>query len=200
MEELTSGETFKNILGKIAKAISELINHIALKASSSSAGHIKISSSSAITEAGEFALDAVEKNASINGTMANQIGKKVNTSDIVNNLTSTATNKPLSAAQGTTLKAIIDTLNNKTGNTGQALKMNGYANKNLVYSNYDFGIYYVAGDEEGLPIKGYSGFMITIKFLNSRIVKILFLINTYTYVLGQDNDGTVLGGWTRLNN
>lgn len=200
MEELTSGEIFKNILGKIAKAISELISHIALKASSSSAGHIKISSSSAITEAGEFALDAVEKNASINGTMANQIGKKVNTSDIVNNLTSTVTNKPLSAAQGTTLKAIVDTLNNKTGNTGQALKMNGYANKNLVYSNYDFGIYYVTGDEEGLPLKGYSGFMITIKFLNSRMVKILILINTYTYVLGQETDGTVIGGWTRLNN
>lgn len=62
-----------------------------------------VSQSSAITTTGTYALDAVEKNASVNGTLANQIGKKINISDITNNLTSTATNKPLSAAQGKVL-------------------------------------------------------------------------------------------------
>lgn len=64
-----------NMLGKIAKAISTVIGHIALRASSNVAGHIKVSSSPAITEIEEFALDAREKNASIDGTLANQISK-----------------------------------------------------------------------------------------------------------------------------
>jgi DNA-directed RNA polymerase specialized sigma54-like protein len=39
--------------------------------------------------------------------------KKVNVADIVNNLTTDVVNKPLSAAQGVALKALIDAINNK---------------------------------------------------------------------------------------
>lgn len=73
LTELTSGETRDTFFGKIAKAVSTLISHITLKASSTVAGHVKVSSSTAITETGEYALDATEKNASIVGTLANQI-------------------------------------------------------------------------------------------------------------------------------
>ena len=44
-------------------------------------------------------------------TMATELGKKLNISDIVNNLTSGGTNKVLSAEQGKALKAALDTHN-----------------------------------------------------------------------------------------
>ena len=44
-------------------------------------------------------------------TLINGLGSsKVSVTDIVNNLTSTATNKPLSAAQGKALKGLIDSI------------------------------------------------------------------------------------------
>lgn len=129
------------------------------------------------------------------------LGQKVNTSDIVNNLTSTATNKPLSAYQGRVLKSYIDNLvagDGISGQTGESLRLIGMSYANCVYGNYNFGIYYVAGSEEGLPLTGYAGFLITLKWTTSRIIKILFLVNAYTYVMSQENDGTVVNAWVRL--
>lgn len=60
-------------LGKIAKAVSELISHINVKASISATGHVKLSDSSAVTDSTGLALPATEKNATIDGTLANQI-------------------------------------------------------------------------------------------------------------------------------
>lgn len=74
LAELTSGESRTTFFGKIAKAVSTLISHVSLIASSSVRGHVKLSNSSSITVAGEYALDATEKNASVEGTLANQIG------------------------------------------------------------------------------------------------------------------------------
>jgi hypothetical protein len=45
------------------------------------------------------------------GTLESLTSSKVNVSDIINNLTSSDTNKPLSAAQGKALKGLIDGLN-----------------------------------------------------------------------------------------
>lgn len=91
LTKLTVGEKISDAFGKIAKAVSTLISHIALKASSSTAGHIKVSSSSAITEIGEYSLDATEKNASIEGTLANQIDSQNKTLTQLNtNLTNKA--------------------------------------------------------------------------------------------------------------
>lgn len=70
---LESGEPFKTMLGKIAKAIGTLIDHISKKASTSEVGHVKLSDSSAVTDSVGLALPATEKNASIKGTLANQI-------------------------------------------------------------------------------------------------------------------------------
>ena len=244
LEEMTPGEDFKNLLGKIAKAVSTLITHVSAKATTSIHGHVKltdsvsststttaavpanvkaaydkaeaalpkanISQSSAISVTGAYALDATEKNASIEGTLANQIAavnsglnEKVNVSDIVNNLTSTATNKPLSAAQGRTLKSYIDNLAGGSGNTGltgEALRLLGASNENCVYGNYNFGIFFVKGSEDGLPLTGYAGFIITLRWTTSRIVKVLILVNGYTYIMSQENDGTVVSPWTRLQN
>ena len=75
LENIESGEPTSTIFGKLAKAISDLMDHIKTVATSTIAGHVKLSNSSAITEAGQYALDAVEKNASVDGTLANQISK-----------------------------------------------------------------------------------------------------------------------------
>lgn len=71
--EIESGESRKVFFGKIVKAVSELISHINVKASTSATGHVKLSDSSAVTDSTGLALPATEKNASISGTMANQI-------------------------------------------------------------------------------------------------------------------------------
>ena len=70
---------------------------------------------------------------------------KVNVTDIINNLTSTATNKPLSAKQGKVLKDLIDaltiTVENKVDNiSGKGLSTNDYttAEKNKL-SGIDTG-------------------------------------------------------------
>ena len=76
LENIESGETVKISFGKIKKAISVLISHYTQKAATSILGHVKLSSSTAITTTGEFALDAVEKNAAVAGTLANQIAQQ----------------------------------------------------------------------------------------------------------------------------
>ncbi len=72
-EELTSGEKLSAAFGKIAKAIKDFISHITTKATTSTLGHVKLSDSSAVTDSEGLALPAKEKNASIEGTLANQI-------------------------------------------------------------------------------------------------------------------------------
>ena len=73
--DIQSGESRNTFFGKIAKAVSELISHINVKASTSATGHVKLSDSSAVTDSTGLALPATEKNASISGTMANQISE-----------------------------------------------------------------------------------------------------------------------------
>nr|DAH43928.1 MAG TPA: tail-collar fiber protein [Caudoviricetes sp.] len=70
LEKLVTGDKFSRAFGKIARAISDLMDHIKTVATSTIAGHVKLSNSSAITEAGQYALDAVEKNADVEGTLA----------------------------------------------------------------------------------------------------------------------------------
>lgn len=75
LTEIESGETRKTFFGKIAKAISTLVNHININATSAKAGHVKLSNSSAVTDSTGLALPATEKNASIDGTLANRIAE-----------------------------------------------------------------------------------------------------------------------------
>lgn len=70
LEELTPGESLKLALGKIAKAVKEIIAHMALKATGGVTGHVKVSSSAAVTDSTGMALAATEKNASLEGTLA----------------------------------------------------------------------------------------------------------------------------------
>ena len=73
LAELTGTEDRKTFFGKIAKAVSTLISHIGTSATADKAGHVKLSSSSAVTDSTGLALPATEKNAALEGTMANQI-------------------------------------------------------------------------------------------------------------------------------
>lgn len=73
LAELTGTEDRKTFFGKIVKAVSTLISHIGTSATADKAGHVKLSNSSAVTDSTGLALPATEKNASLNGTMANQI-------------------------------------------------------------------------------------------------------------------------------
>ena len=71
--ELVSGENLGTALGKLAVAVKLLLTHKVQQATATILGHVKLSDSAAITEKGVYALDAVEKNASVSGTMANKI-------------------------------------------------------------------------------------------------------------------------------
>ena len=73
LTELTGTEDRQTFFGKIAKAVSTLISHISLGATADKAGHVKLSNSSAVTDSTGLALPATEKNATLDGTMANQI-------------------------------------------------------------------------------------------------------------------------------
>lgn len=72
-ENIESGETVKIAFGKLKKALSVFIVHHTQKATAAILGHVKLSNSAAITKAGEYALDTIEKNAAIEGTLANLI-------------------------------------------------------------------------------------------------------------------------------
>ena len=92
LAELTGTEDRKTFFGKIAKAVSSLISHISENATASKAGHVKLSSSAAVTDSTGLALPATEKNASLDGTMANQIaalnkslGQKTNGKFVLDN-------------------------------------------------------------------------------------------------------------------
>lgn len=75
LKNIESGETVQISFGKLKKAVSVLISHYMQEATQSILGHVKLSNSAAITTAGEYALDAIEKNASVAGTLANMIGQ-----------------------------------------------------------------------------------------------------------------------------
>lgn len=136
---------------------------------------------------------------SVNESLANintNLNKKVNTSDVVNNLTSTSTTKPLSAAQGKAVNDKVTKLNTQ-GSYGGALKFENTSD-NIVYGCYSAGIYPITGSEEGLPLTGYPGYMLTLRLSSYHIVKVLFLINAYCYIMSQATDGTVSKTWTRF--
>lgn len=81
----------------IRQTITELANRLNALADSDDATLDQLSEIVAYIKSNKSLIDAVTTS-------------KVSVSDIVNNLTSTATNKPLSAAQGAILKAAVDTL------------------------------------------------------------------------------------------
>lgn len=139
LAELTSGESRTTFFGKIAKAVSTLISHIDITATTSVPGHVKlvndvtsiststaavpasvkkaydlaasavptanISQSSAITETGMHVLDAVEKNASVEGTLAHDIAE-LNSN--LNNISTLLNSLESKRFKSTLLKRITD--------------------------------------------------------------------------------------------
>ena len=83
LAELSGTEDRKTFFGKIAKVVSNYIDHISTHASQTMLGHVKVTDSSAVTDSEGLALAATEKNAAISGTLGNEI------SSIKNSLTVT---------------------------------------------------------------------------------------------------------------
>lgn len=85
----------------------------------------------------DTALSGTSVNAVQNKAIYAELEKKVNTSDIKDNLTSTDTNKPLSAAQGKALKEAIDGITTDIGNLGggDMMKATYDTNNNGVVDN-----------------------------------------------------------------
>lgn len=73
IQDLNSGEKLSVAFGKLKKAVNAVKNHTGTKATTSVQGHVKLSNSSAVTDSTGLALPTTEKNASIEGTLANQI-------------------------------------------------------------------------------------------------------------------------------
>lgn len=75
-------------------------------------------------------------------------------------------------------------------------------NTSLIYSHYDNGWYPISGNEPDHPCRGYGGIMISLHSTDSNyiFIKLLILMNSYTYVLSQDHEGNILnGGFRRLS-
>ena len=98
----------------------------------------------------------------------------------------------------------LDVLNHahNTGNLeiGSALTFNGYSENNVVYGNYNAGIYFVFGNESELPLNGYYGYTITLNTsLVVPIIKLLFFSNGYCYIMSQQPNGEVIVPWNRFS-
>lgn len=106
LAELTGDEDRKTLFGKVAKLITDFIAHKALKATASVLGHVKISNSASITTEGEYALDAVEKNASVDGTLAYQIAQQNNNLETIGSHATSRISSNADVAIGTTTTVI----------------------------------------------------------------------------------------------
>ena len=72
---------------------------------------------------------------------------------------------------------------------------------NITYGGYQIGVYSISPYVVGHPLPGYEGFMLVmVDDSIGRIVKVLFLINSYTYIMSQETGtGTVKTAWTLIH-
>lgn len=243
----TSEEECKKALESVPKDITTITNQVNQnKANIESLQSNK--ADKATTLAGYGITDAQEK-----------LTNPLTQSDVVDNLSSTSTNKPLSANQGRVLSsnvnarfynAVSDLWNDTTTyevgqycifsntlwkclirNSGQTpqegtywtqtsvdneiTELNSNLNDvnnialsgliyrgvadNLVYGCYGHGIYSVPSDAVGHPLPGYDGYMITLHVSNSIHTKILFLSNTWCYIMNNNTDGTPIQEFMRFS-
>ena len=124
------------------------------------------------------------------------IASKINISDIVNNLTSTATNKPLSAAQGKKLNDAIATLT--------SLKLNILKQGNTcdtAYPSESPGVaFYVSnGDVTARPNNAWF-FIISFRAESTYITQVAFGMTTSAAYYRRFTVGTTDTTWTQLKN
>ena len=82
MSDLHSGEMITVAFGKIAKAVSTLISHVASKATNSVLGHVKLSDSTSSTSASTAGVAATPKAVKAAYDLANSNTEKIGTTDI----------------------------------------------------------------------------------------------------------------------
>ena len=76
--------------------------------------------------------DAINDDASFAASVTTALGAKINTSDIVNDVTHTDTNKPLSANQGKVLKDLVDALTTALASKADTSALAALQNKNEI--------------------------------------------------------------------
>lgn len=100
-ENPVQNKVVKTVIDNLDQAIADAK---ALRASLEAYGMVKLTESSAVTDSTGLALAATEKNATITGTLANQLSRlntdSLKISDVVNDFTSDAVTQPLSANRG----------------------------------------------------------------------------------------------------
>lgn len=108
--------------------------------------------------------------------------------------TSTSATETGYAADATTVAALNQSFANNT------FIRKGTAD-NITYGCYQIGVYSISPNVVGHPLPGYSGFMLVMSDNSiSRIVKVLFLANSYTYIMSQETGtGTVKQAWTLIH-
>lgn len=85
----TQLSSFAERISNVFARKTDIEAHCTQKATQSILGHVKLSDSAAITTPGEYALDAVEKNASVQGTLAYLIQQtNSNLTNVSNRITS----------------------------------------------------------------------------------------------------------------
>ena len=137
-------------LGELIEEMQALANAASEKANQAAESAQQASQTAAVVEerVQEIAgsVQSVEKSVeTLNGAVDSLNAGKVNVADIINDLVSSAANKPLSAAQGVALKALIDAitvptktsqLENDSGYLTQHQDLSAYAKKSTTLSGY----------------------------------------------------------------
>ena len=166
LTELTGTEDRQTFFGKIAKAVSTLISHISLGATADKAGHVKLSNSSAVTDSTGLALPATEKNAALDGTMANQIAT------LNKSLSAKADKDGLLIVQRKDLPATTYPANSDKNVSVTLTVPSGYTA--LTYLNY-------AVSDGSLSVRGYSlsGKILTLSVNNRSPQAVTSAISTF---------------------
>lgn len=127
MSDLNSGEMITVAFGKIAKAVSTLISHVASKATSSVLGHVKLSDSTSSTSASTAGVAATPKAVKAAYDLANSNTEKLGTTDISG------------IGDGTVTGAIV---NNKEAIEDVSQSLAKLNNKGLKTLNSNYASYY----------------------------------------------------------
>ncbi len=166
LAELAGTEDRKTFFGKIAKAVSTLISHIGTSATADKGGHVRLSRSSAVTDSTGLALPATEKNAALDGTLANKI-------DALNkSLSAKADKDGLLIVQRKDLPATTYPANSDKNVSVTLTVPSGYTA--LTYLNY-------AVSDGSLSVRGYSlsGKILTLSVNNRSPQAVTSAISTF---------------------
>ena len=222
LETLESGEKIGTAFGKIKLAISAFISHIfdfnnphkvtlsqlGGAAAESLASHVQNKSNPHSVTKTQVGLGNCDNTADSNksvkyavsasfdaeGNQINMAYLKLSGGTMTGDINMGSHDVKINTGSATLgLSTCLDLLMNHT-----LMNHGTISNSNALYGAYSTGIYCIYGNESGLPIAGYSGYLLTIASNGTSILKILILTNLQIWVMSQKSDGTVISSWNRL--